>query len=35
MADISDIEAAQTTKIVGSDPTGVEETPVSSTPNGE
>jgi len=35
MADIEDIDAAQTVKVVGSDPTGVEETPVSSTPNGE
>lgn len=35
MADIQDIDAAQTVKVVGSDPTGVEETPVSSTPNGE
>jgi len=35
MADIIDIDAAQTVKIVGSDSTGVEETPVSSTVNGE
>jgi len=35
MADIQDIDAAQTVKVVGSDLTGVEETPVSSTPNGE
>jgi hypothetical protein len=31
MADISDINAAQTVKIVGSDATGVEQTPVAST----
>jgi len=35
MADIQDIDAAQTIKVVGSDPTGVEETPVSSTIHGE
>lgn len=35
MADIDDINAAQTVKVVGSDATGVEETPVSSTLNGD
>lgn len=35
MADISDILAAGTTKIVGSDNTGVEQTPVASTTLGD
>jgi hypothetical protein len=35
MADISDINAAQTVKIVGSDATGVEQTPVASTSNAD
>lgn len=34
MADLSDIQAAGTTKIVGSDSSGVEQTPVQSTSNG-
>ena len=34
MADISDIQAAQSVKIVGSDSAGVEQTPVQSTANG-
>ena len=34
MADISDINSAQTVKVVGSDTTGVEQTPVASTANG-
>lgn len=34
MADINDIQAAQTAKIVGSDSTGVEQTPVQSTASG-
>lgn len=35
MADLSDIQAAGSTKIVGSDSTGLEQTPVQSTANGE
>ena len=35
MADISDINAAQTVKVVGADSTGVEQTPVQSTSDGE
>jgi hypothetical protein len=35
MADIQDIDAAQTVKVVGSSTDGTEQTPVSSTPNGE
>jgi len=35
VADIEDIEAAQSVKIIGSDSIGREQTPVSSTPNGE
>lgn len=34
MADINDIQAAQAVKLVGSDNTGVEQTPVQSTTNG-
>jgi len=34
MADLTDIQAAGTVKIVGSDSTGVEQTPVISTANG-
>lgn len=34
MADISDINSAQTVKIVGADVNGVEQTPVQSTANG-
>lgn len=34
MADLSDLQAAQTVKIVGSDATGVEQTPVNSTIDG-
>lgn len=34
MADISDINSAQTVKVVGADGTGVEQTPVQSTANG-
>ena len=34
MADISDINSAQTVKVVGADATGVEQTPVQSTANG-
>lgn len=34
MADLNDIQAAVTTKIVGSDATGSETTPVNSTPTG-
>lgn len=34
MADISDVQAAQAVKIVGSDGTGVEQTPVQSTSSG-
>lgn len=34
MADLSDIQAAGVTKIVGSDSSGVEQTPVQSTSNG-
>lgn len=34
MADISDINSAQTVKVVGSDATGVEQTPVQSTASG-
>jgi hypothetical protein len=35
MADISDINSAQPVKVIGSDATGVEQTPVASTPNGD
>lgn len=35
MADINDINAAQSIKIIGSDLTGVEQTPVSSTSDGK
>lgn len=35
MADLSDIQAGQTVKIVGSNSTGVEQTPVNSTANGD
>ena len=35
MADINDINAAQTVKIVGSDSTGVEQTPVASSSDGQ
>lgn len=35
MADLSDIQAAGSTKIIGSDATGLENTPVSATANGE
>lgn len=34
MADLTDLQAAQSVKIVGSDNTGVEQTPVQSTANG-
>ena len=35
MADISDINAAQSVKIIGSNSTGAEQTPVTSSSNGE
>ena len=35
MADLTDIQAAQSVKIVGSDATGLEQTPVNSTTLGE
>ncbi len=35
MADLSEIQASNTVKVVGSDASGVEQTPVRSTPNGE
>lgn len=35
MADLSDLQSAQSVKIIGSDATGVESTPVKSTTNGE
>lgn len=34
MADLSDIQAAETVKIVGSDSSGLEQTPIQSTSNG-
>ena len=34
MADLSDVQAAGSTKIIGSDSTGLESTPVNSTANG-
>jgi hypothetical protein len=35
MADLNDLNSAQTVKIVGSDSTGIETTPVESSINGE
>jgi hypothetical protein len=35
MADLSDLNSAQFTKIIGSDGSGVEQTPVSSSANGD
>lgn len=35
MADLSDLQAAGSTKIIGSDATGLENTPISATSNGE
>lgn len=35
MADLSDVQAADTVKIVGSDASGVEQTPVQATTKGE
>ena len=35
MADISDINSALPIKVIGSDATGAEQTPVQSSPNGE
>lgn len=35
MGDLNDINAAQSTKLVGASSDGTEETPISSTPNGE
>ena len=35
MSDLTDIQAAGTTKIVGSDLSGIETAPISSSPNGE
>lgn len=35
MADITDIQAAQTIKIVGSDSNGLEQTPIKSSGNGD
>jgi len=34
MADISDVQAAQSVKLIGSGPTGVESTPINSTSHG-
>jgi len=35
MADISDVQAAQSVKLIGSGPTGVESTPVNATNDGQ